>query len=504
MRPDSFDHRTVEAVGGLTGKETRDPSAFFPGSTVRVTSSADACQSWEGQLLVASALEQLIRFNRVLHEVQLDLPMDTPQVAVNQLNGSSLRDGIIDLQRRIRPEMRVTSERPFEADPSVTLCIGPDVEGSDVQVAGTDWRAYLNHSEARLDANRLPFGPLLASSLGVAEVFKRLLIEYHPDTTESRVKLAENLVFSPLSLGRVDADPDEGTPRDPVDVGRVWIAGLGGGGSAALYALTAVPDLQGIVTGIDNDQLEESNGNRHLYATRNQLEDKTPKPAAAADFVQMTDASFQFGPVQATLPDPLREVDNPPDMLLSMVDTVPARRSIQQWYDGPIVEAGVGGQVEYSLLRVWPGEGMCLGCKHPFEPNERDHQTARTWGLDVERVAELDEESLEVTPEMVSSLARVQQRDTSNFEELIGRLFDEVRREIDCGELDLDLRPGFSPTLPFLTAMPGFLAAAEAVKRVVAPEMQLYNRYRHNMLWVPDRALCEFRPPREDCAIGCA
>lgn len=504
MRPEAFDHRTVEALGGLTGESSQDPTAFFPDSCVRIRASDHACESWGGQLLLAATLEQLLRFNRVLGEVQVDVPLDTPQTAFNQLKGATLQEGIIDLQHRVKPEMEVALGQPLENEPSVTLSIGPDTEGSDIQVAGTDWEAYVNHEEAQLDAKRLPFGPLLASSLGVAEVFKHLLIEYYPGETESAVKLADDLVFSPLDLGRSHVDPSEAVPQGPIGIGRVWIAGLGGGGSASLYALTATPNLSGVVAGIDNDDLEESNGNRHLYATRDQLRDGTAKPAAAADFVEDTDGTFQFEPVKATLPDPLRETEEHPDMLLSMVDTIPARRSIQQWYDGPIVEAGVGGQVEYSLLRVWPGKGMCLGCKHPYDSQERERRAARTWGLDPQRVAELGESGSKVTPEMVASLAQVQQRDTSNFEELIGQPFDEVQREVDCGELGLDLRPGFSPTLPFLTAMPGFLAAAEVVKRVLVQEAQLYNRYRHNLLWVPDPELREFREPRENCAVGCA
>lgn len=504
MRPDTFGHRTREALQEITGEDHRDVSAFFPEARVRVTASEDACTTWGGQLAVAATLEQLFRFDNVLDQIQLDLPLDVPQEDFNQLEGERLHDGVVRLVRRIRPGADVVLRPPFDGNPTVELDVGTPKGSGDVHIAGSDWRAYVNHRSPDGDAERLPFGPLLAASLGVAEVFKLLLIKYYPDKMEDSVRLADNLVFSPLDLGDETIQPQEAVPDAPVDVGRLWIAGLGGGGSAALYALTSIPALRGDITGVDNDALDGSNGNRHLYATRRQLDEGERKAVAASEFVEESDATFNFEAIDGELPHPLKEAQAAPDMVLAMVDKVPARRAIQKWFEGPLVDAGVGGQGSYSLLRVWPGEGMCLGCKHPDGSYERARETARTWGLTRERVEELDESGAEVTRDMIRSLAQVQQRDPEEFRDLLGRPFDEVRMQQECGNLELDLRPGFSPTLPFLTAVPGFLAAAEAVKRVVAPEAQLYNRFRHNLLWVPKEGSRRFLGPRDDCWVGCA
>jgi hypothetical protein len=502
MGPDDFDHRSVEAMKGLVALEEDDAGSFFPGATVLVRVSEDRVPTRDGQLLLSSLLNQLFRFNRLLHGVHVDLPRDAAIQAGTHIPGDQVLQGVIGLRQWIRPHPTLRLADASEHDATVVVHIG-DVDGdADVTLSADDWTAFVNgRTDAR--ASRFPFGPLLASGLGAAEVFKQLLEEYHPEYADGKVQLADGLVFSALDPGASEVPDVNADPEAPIDLGETLLAGLGGGGSAALYALTCVPDLTGLVRAADPETLSESNGNRYLYAGREALVRADPKAASADAFVEGSDTNLRFEGHEARVQTLIASDEVDPEFTLAMVDDVPSRRHLQREIDGPIVDAGVGDEMGYSLLRVYPGEGRCIGCEHPYDDEERFRRASRRWGLTMEEARRAIEEDVTVTRELVHSLAEAQQRDPAQFEDLVGRSFESVHTDVECGDWDQDLRPGYDPTLPFLTAVPGFLAAAEVVKHAVYPDHQLENSFRHNLLWIPKESQHRFREARDVCSVDC-
>lgn len=359
----------------------------------------------------------------------------------------------------------------------------------------------MNHSNARFrPAARLPFGNLIASSLAASESFKHLLVQNYGATLDGRLRMAETATLSAYDYTAGGVPP--AVSEDPLEIGRACIAGLGGGGSAAFYALCAVPGLSGQITGVDSGSLDASNGNRHLYATATDLDRRRAKPDAASDFHRSVGATFTFEPRRMSVEEHLQKVGAPPDFVIAMIDDVPARRGLQRIYQGPMVDAGVA-DFAYTVLRVYPGKGMCLGCKHPFLGDEDVARTAGLWGISVVEARRLIRENRKVTAALIASLARVHGRDPSDFAHLHGIPFRDARVDLECGAWAQDLQPGYAPSLSFLTALPGFLAAAELVKRRIAPEAQLRNIFHHNMLWVPKRGTLRFEAPRTACSVRC-
>jgi hypothetical protein len=70
-------------------------------------------------------------------------------------------------------------------------------------------------------------------------------------------------------------------------------------------------------------------------------------------------------------------------------------------------------------MRVVPG-GRCLECVHPYDAELPLKYRAQQWGVGLEEIRRWTAENVVVTREMVDQLARIQYRDSADYQALVG------------------------------------------------------------------------------------
>lgn len=492
-------HRFQKAIKHQLNLPQVEEDILFTNSRVHIDTTQQVLRSPGGQLTLVLMTNLLARMKTAITHVVVSVPYKIPLHPNVPVPGNNLRDGLIELVQSISgPQSNHSVKFDFNGvmkKPTLRVFIGRDENSkspADIRVEATAWTAYINASQPCADWDTpLPFGPHMAATLAVAEIFKYLLIRNFPQQTERlQIKLLDNLEFCVLTYG---ADPgDDAYPKidDAVHLDNIAIAGVGAGGSAALYSLSCIPNLSGKIALIDPGHHKKSNLTRYLLTSYLDCHNGTLKSEIAYEFLRRTHPSLEI----RVEPRPYDEVnDRGFRLVVSTVDTPEARWDIQNDWPPVILDAAVVETI-YAILRVFPGRGFCLGCKHPYDPDVTVKRRASMWGKAVEEVRQLELEGTPVTEEDIRQLAYVQNQPIDRFVELIGRPFDQVPALTECGDTRFNLQvPNQAATIPFVTTMAGVLIAAEIIKDQIAPAMILRNWFEHNMLWEPKANRYRFR-----------
>jgi molybdopterin/thiamine biosynthesis adenylyltransferase len=509
IEPETEIHRTQKAIKQLLNEPERKDAILFAESKVLIRTAPEVIALPGGQLALTLMVNLLARMKAIVREVAVRIPRGIDLHPFVPLVGGNLRSGLEHLIGSLTGQ---NSLFPVEFDfdgemqgQTITLALGRgkhDFASTDIVVEADSWNAYINTPQDCSDwATSVPIGPHVAATLGVAEVFKELLLRNFPEQIKRPIRLLRNTTFSTLSYAEeLPASPTSGLGEDLI-LDRVAIAGLGAGGSAALYTLSCIPRLSGEITLIEPGFHKRSNLARYLLSSYDDCEQGTSKVEVARAFL-----SQQQPRLSTRVEDlPYADVANRDfRIVLSTVDTPEARWDIQRDWPPIILDAAVMETI-YAVLRVYPGEGMCLGCKHPYDPDVSWKRRAKTWGRSMEEVKRLYMERAPVTEGDIMLLAHVQGRAVEEFAELLGVPFDQVPAITECGQSHFDLRvPNQVATLPFVTTMAGVLLAAEVIKEQCAPEFALRNWFDHDMLWIPKLNRYRFSPRLGSCSFCCS
>lgn len=504
LEPETEIHRTQKALKALLGRTGEGGDVLFPESSIQIEAPEDVVCRPGGQLALALIVNLMARMKAIVSTVAVDLPYGIERHGKVPLPGNDLREGLEQLVSSLSgPESEYDVTWRFDTKqprPTVSVALSRkngDAPASDVVVGAGPWTAFINMPGSRSNwSEPIPVGPHMAATFGVAEVFKQLLMRNYPEQTRRPVKLLENTAFCALTyedkpLGNAYLRADA-----RLDLDRMGIVGLGAGGTAALYTLASYPHVDGAVTLIEPANHKKSNLARYPLSNYEDCAYGTSKVEVAGAFLRRQAADLIVQEEDLSYAD-VRERDF--RLVLSTVDTPEARWDIQRDSIPIILDAAVVESI-YALLRVYPGEGMCLACKHPYDPDITWKRRARMWGKQVDTVRRMYVERAPVTVHDISVLAEVQGRSVDDFAELEGLPFDQVPALTECGQTHLDLRePNQVATLPFVATMAGVLLAAEVIKERLMPEAALRNWFDHDMLWVPKTSRHRFRPPVSSC-----
>ncbi len=272
------------------------------------------------------------------------------------LYGNDFRAGLVRLVNSITgPRSNYAVSFNFDgqmAHPTVSVLVGGDSQHQSlatIQVEANAWTAYINASQPLPDWDTpIPFGPHLAATLAVAEIFKYLLICNFPhQISELQIKLLNDVAFSALTYG---ADPGISTYpsiNTSLSLNNIAIAGVGAGGSAALYTLSCLPGLTGKISLIDPGRHKQSNLTRYLLSSYHDCHAGTHKIETARSFLRHHHPTLE---VQLE-PLPYAEVtDRDFRLVVSTVDTPEARWDIQNDWPAVLLDAAVVETI-YAVLR---------------------------------------------------------------------------------------------------------------------------------------------------------
>ncbi|WP_328686655.1 ThiF family adenylyltransferase [Streptomyces sp. NBC_00343] len=296
-------------------------------------------------------------------------------------------------------------------------------------------------------SSSLPFGPYLAATLAVAEVFLAVRLPRYTAPTEP---YGWDCWSQTMSRTPVPGAPAE---LENLDLSGTALAGVGAVGSTWVHALWATPGLTGEVTLADADSkgitLTNLNrcppfGHQHLGSS---------KAHCAAHLA--ADAGLVWHPHHARF----ERLGITPSLLVSAVDTNRARAELQNRYAPRMLSASTL-DLRAETLRVGPpGTGACLRCYNPPEALTGDDELrARTRAGGTAAVGALAAEAGVPETEVRRWLER------GECGEVGTRLLESLRRQAE------PVQARFA--VGFTSAMAGTLLGAETVKTLMQQPMR--------------------------------
>jgi ThiF family len=266
--------RTISLVRQLLATDELSNSDILAALTqMRVCISAD-----EANLSSQASQSCLVTLTQLLIDMGCRVRLAIPNVAVigpqPPLRLGRIADGLVDLSMRLIPEQpivvcRSASRGEFE------LAIGDSVASNTAGrrlVAGDWWggiRDISNRGQPLIGTS--PVGAGVAAAIAAAEPFKALLRSL---VTDRKIKLGTPDLLdctSDASISLACSGQSELGQRHVTDLGSVDFISGGAITMAAAHLLLRVPGLKANLRIIEPDFVEESNLNRYLLATREDL-----------------------------------------------------------------------------------------------------------------------------------------------------------------------------------------------------------------------------------------
>jgi hypothetical protein len=359
----------------------------------------------------------------------------------------------------------------FDAILSVGTAVDPGLAWTTINSNG--WLARVSSGRHGLPADVAidnSVGALAAASLGVGEVFKRL-IRLKPE----RGDLLDGLSFSLRSYraGETDCGP-ELPPSLNLDL---LLVGGGAIANGTVRLLSQLP-CRGRVDIIDPQTYGEENlgtcilmGTQDLGASKAKtLAAHLRRPLLEAQGFEMTFAEYA---------DCARVL---PSVVLNGLDNISARHQVQRtlWPD-VVVDGAIGDFVCQVSRHPWPDDVACLIClfrEHAGAPAEALQMQAT--GLPLERV---------LRPEALVSASDVENAPVEKRDFLRARLGHPICSVIQEGiaqKISEDQQQkGFEPSVPFTACFSACMVVAEMIGHLMKWPSVLAPRFQFDFLMGP-------------------
>ncbi|HWT19225.1 MAG TPA: ThiF family adenylyltransferase [Variovorax sp.] len=327
-----------------------------------------------------------------------------------------------------------------------------------------------------------PFAALMAASLGVAEVFKRIYSvprDAAPLLDATQFSLFE-LSTEPTSLGPLL--PIEISLPDTVMVG----AGAIGNGIALLLSQLAVRGRLHII--------DKQDYGRENLGTCTVLDDEswlgTSKAERLAAWLERPDG-LRCTPERAWVADArsgkfVRGMSV--ELVLNGLDDIGARHDAQMLWPSVLVDGGINAVGAAVVVhRLDRPHGACMRCSFRLPVEDERKLQAKATGLSM---TSLD-----------SDLGRpLTQQDVSNAEEserawlseqlTQGKTVCATISEAQSRLLGMDIEEGFNPSVPFVATVSAALVLTQALKALLYPEAEFTQRFQMESVFIgPESSL---------------
>lgn len=417
--------------------------------------------------------------------------------------------------------IRANGTTPSEAgEPSIVIAVGPKPAG-DIHLDGGGWKSYLGSTPSRLappdeETEAVPIGPLLAAARGAAHAFN-LAMEPLGRTSQ----LPASLYSSALDFrcGPEPLTPPAVPPSFHIEALQVGAGSLGG---ALDYALARCCSLTGTLAVIDPQCLEDENAYRALLAPRPVAMAEEEKAARAALELAATGLEVVGERIDVRGWLASRERDAPLPLVLCAVDSAASRREIQDCLPLELLN-GACNETEATVSAHRTGDGPCVYCLHL--PTVMDHAAVKSrrivaaTGIPYEAVVGLLTTSAPLEENHVRFVERHADLPPGALDDYRGATLEQLYdREFRYGAVQIESGGGgiVSVASPWVTALAGFLLAAETLKHAggeahepyrlgangtlgVKVEESVYASPEHVLLTNPERwpnNQCLCRSPR--------
>lgn len=454
-----------------------DVSAESPEAVTRkfqqrilLTGDTDRLATTTGRLMVRVAANLISRF---CPRIDLALPAELSALQTELMAMLRKIDGSLDADFR-------SVTLPTSTTYAATLSIGtPPFDLQDCTVIdATGWLAILGRrpSALRTSVNENnPFGALMASALGAAEIFKHLL----KPLRRGKAFHFGDVTFSTFdySVGGNDCGPE--IPREIV-IPNTLLGGVGAVGNAFLLSLSAVVGIRGDLMVVDEESVDDpSNLNRYLLAFEDDADPDHPTPKTLLGTRLFENTHVKVQPFQESLAVFVERIYRNevrrPEVVLSAVDNNDARLLLQKLWPDLLVEGATDHTLSQVSRHQYDKGLACLLCIHDFEAIDPSFSytahMAKLSGLSEETVrASLADASLVLTDEHAAQ-AGGERRGflTTRVGATVCSVLTEVETISSRSAKTLPVQPAVS----FVSMTSGLLMAAELVKYAAGLESPL-------------------------------
>ena len=359
----------------------------------------------------------------------------------------------------------------FDAILSVGTAVNPGLPWTTINSNG--WLARVSSGTRALPADvgmENPVGALAAASLGIGEVFKRLII-LRPE----RGELLDGFSFSLRSYraGETDCGPELPSPVD-VDL---LLVGAGTIGNGVVRLLSQLP-CRGRVEIVDPQAYGEENLGTCILMG--------PQDSGASK--AKTLAEHLRGPLlrvdgfEMTFEEYAREARAIPEVVLNGLDNISARHQVQRTLWPDIILDGAIGDFTCQVSRhPWPDDVACLIClfREPAGAAAEVLQMQAT-GLGLERV------SLPDSLVAASDVEKAPGEKQDFLRSRIGRPICSVIQEGIALKISAEQQQkGFEPSVPFTACFSACMVVAEMIAHLMKWPSVLAPRFQFDFLMGP-------------------
>jgi hypothetical protein len=398
------------------------------------------------------------------------------ELSIEGTRSPEITGWLAELAERLRAiDSRASKRIEFcdttDSEASVSLAVGPVDSTAKVEIAITfsAWTATVGEGSLipAPTESGVPFGALIASCFGVAEVFKAVLQELPEENARAFAhRRVRDFTFDAWSadVGRLGAVEGPESLQS-LSCSSLLQVGAGAVGNASMLALSELTGIEGPIPLCDRKVVDDRNLNRCLLFSEDDVDDPKVEVVARA----MPDGLVH--PIEGDFEIFLGERAS---VLLSTVDNNEVRHQMQECIPRFLIQGSTGGTVACVSVHTAVDGLSCIVCRHP----DREGGLSRRQQLPVEEAArrlgvpkevirdsrfegstELNEGFLNTLAEDPELQAFFTQKQADGVD-LCGALADfRTQHGIDVAPQE--------PSVPFVSAFAGFQAAAEAVKALL-------------------------------------
>jgi len=354
------------------------------------------------------------------------------------------------------------------------------------------WLARVSSGSTDLPADcqqNNPIGALAAASLGVTEVFKRLV-----HLRASRGKLLDGLFFSLYDYSVGTTDPGPPLPRHLTM--QLLLVGVGAIGNGVVYLLSQLP-VAGRIWVVDAQRFGPENLGTCLLIGPTDVGKE--KAVFAADILNLKEHLEARGyPEELDMFTRRIGTEVPyPYVVVGGVDNIDARHAIQCLWADLIIDGAIGDFGCQVSRHPWGEDIACLMCLFLHPVGESAERVAsRLTGLSTDRA----QQELTIVTEADISVAPAEKQEW--LRERIGRQICSVIQEAVAQQLsDEQHQQGFAPSVPFVACLSASMVVAELVKGIAGWKVShpLEPRFQCDVLLGPAYGLAVPQERRRDC-----
>jgi len=357
-------------------------------------------------------------------------------------------------------EGRATDDAPF------TVNVGSIDGPSSLFVDGNGWQSYIGTQRSQLSfqPSRVPFGPLTAACRAATHTFAAAFDTLRAARAMPRSSYSTILGYRTSYEPIADEDMPSCAALDAV------LVGAGSIGGAATYAFAHVPGLSGKLVLVDPQGLEERNPVRAILAHPDAAAvgaakvDVAKEALAHHDGLTVVTRQMLISEYHASL-----DQEQVLPLVLCAVDSYESRRSIQDALPLEVINAACHPE-EVTISRHVTDAGPCVCCLHMADVldvvRKRSRLIADATGFPEMTVIMLWNARTPLQPVQLRGIERHRGLSVGALAAYEGQPLEHLwRQALLYGEALIQVeKTRVTVAAPFVTALAGFLLAAEAAK----------------------------------------